>query len=477
MNIVLVHPAGSNWVPGQTDFTPIANRMAPLGLLSMAAWLRERHHRVHVYDCLAWDRPRPQPAVVRDILDRQPDLVGFSATTSGFLDGYGLAETIKQQRPEIKTVFGGVHVSAIGAPLLKAFPAIDFLCLGEGEATLAELADGDPLGDITGLIWRDDGRVVTNPRRPLLPDLDQMPFPAYDLLWGFPRRYHLPLFSYIQRPGATMVTSRGCPYKCSYCDRSVFKQGYRYNSAAYIYAHMRYLCNRFGIRHLNIYDDLFTAHRRRITELCTLLGKRPLGVQFNCAVRVGHADDDLLRMLKTAGCLQVSLGIETGDETLMDRHKPGVHLEGVKETIRRIQAHGLRAKGLFMMGLPGETEASIRRTSDFVMSLGLDDMNMSKFTPFHGAPVWQTLEEHGTFREDWRQMNCLNFVFVPHAIASREALDELYNQHVKRFYSSPDWRRKFRRRMWGHRWSLWHVMAHLPGFLAAKRNFEPQEDH
>ena len=92
MNITLVHPAGSNWVPGQTDFTPIANRMAPLGLLSMAAWLRERHHRVHVYDCLAWDRPRPQPAVVRDILDRQPDLVGFSATTSGFLDGYGLAE-------------------------------------------------------------------------------------------------------------------------------------------------------------------------------------------------------------------------------------------------------------------------------------------------------------------------------------------------------------------------------------------------
>ena len=232
MNIVLVHPAGSNWVHGQTDFTPIANRMAPLGLLSMAAWLRERHHRVHVYDCLAWDRPRPQPAVVRDILDRQPDLVGFSATTSGFLDGYGLAETIKQQRPEIKTVFGGVHVSAIGAPLLKAFPAIDFLCMGEGEATLAELADGASPADITGLIWRDDGRVVTNPRRPLLPDLDQMPFPAYDLLRGFPRRYHLPLFSYIQRPGATMVTSRGCPYKCSYCDRSVFKQGYRYNSGS-----------------------------------------------------------------------------------------------------------------------------------------------------------------------------------------------------------------------------------------------------
>jgi len=240
---------------------------------------------------------------------------------------------------------------------------------------------------------------------------------------------------------------------------------------------MHYLRDRFGVRHVNIYDDLFTAHRGRITELCSLLAERPLGLQFNCAVRVGHADDDLLRMLRAAGCLQVSLGIETGDTDLMDRHKPGVHLEEVKDTVRRIQACGLRAKGLFMMGLPGETEASIRRTSDFVMSLGLDDMNMSKFTPFHGAPVWQDLEAHGTFREDWRQMNCLNFVFVPRAIASREALDELYNQHVKRFYSSPEWRRRFRRRLWEHRWSLWHVMAHLPGFIAAKRNFEPQKDH
>lgn len=476
MNIVLVHPAGSNWVPGQKDFTPIANRMAPLGLLSMAAWLEKEGHRVHVYDCLGWDRRRPQAVIVREISALRPELVGFSATTSGFLDGYALAEALKQQQPGIRTVFGGVHISAIGAPLLKAFPAIDALCMGEGEATLAALADGRAPAGIQGLIRRDNGRVITNPARPLLPDLDQLPFPAYHLLPGFPKRYHLPLFSYIQRPGATMVTSRGCPYQCSYCDRSVFRQGYRYNSAAYIYAHLRYLRDRFGIRHVNIYDDLFTAHRKRITELCTLLSDRPLGMQFNCAVRVGHADDDLLKMLKAAGGLQVSLGIETGDTDLMDRHKPGVHLGEIRDTVRRIQGCGLRAKGLFMMGLPGESDDSIRKTGDLIMSLGLDDMNMSKFTPFHGAPIWRNLEAFGTLQEDWRRMNCLNFVFVPRAIASREALDELYNRHVKRFYSNPDWRRKFRRRLWQHRWSLWHVMAHLPGFLAAKRNFEPRKD-
>ena len=211
MKIVLVHPAGSNWVPGQKDITPVANRMAPLGLLSMAAWLEQRGHRVWVYDCLGWDRLRPHAAIVRDILSLQPDLVGFSATTSGFLDGYDLAAAIKQQQPDVWTVFGGVHISAIGAPLLDKFPAIDYLCMGEGEVTLAELADGAQPATIDGLIWRDNGTVVTNPARRLLPDLDQLPFPAYEKLPGFPKRYHLPLFQLYSPSGSHHGHQPGMP--------------------------------------------------------------------------------------------------------------------------------------------------------------------------------------------------------------------------------------------------------------------------
>jgi magnesium-protoporphyrin IX monomethyl ester (oxidative) cyclase len=127
------------------------------------------------------------------------------------------------------------------------------------------------------------------------------------------------------------------------------------------------------------------------------------------------------------------------------------------------------------MGLPGETTASIQKTSDFVMSLGLDDMNMAKFTPFHGAPVWQTIFEEGMVEEDWRLMNCLNFVFVPKGIDSKETLDRLYNTHVKRFYSDPAWRRRFMRRTWQHRHSLWYMFKHLPDFLYAMRTFEPKK--
>jgi len=473
MRIVLVHPAGSNWIPGRKDITATANRMAPLGLLSIAAYLEREGHKVFVHDCLGPQAVAGTAENVALILRDNPDLVGFSATTSGFLDAWETAAALKAACPEVRTVFGGVHVSALGGSLLECFDHIDYLVPGEGEATLASLAAGESPAAVDGLIWKEGKRAVANPLRAPLPDLDSLPFPAYEKLAGFPRGYNLPLFSYIGFPGATMITSRGCPYQCSYCDRSVFKRGYRANSSAYIYDHMQYLRTRFGIRHINIYDDLFTADRPRIAELCGLLSGRPLGMQFNCAVRVGHTDRELLKMLKRAGCLMVSLGIESADPEMLRRHKAGVTLEEVRETVVQIHTEGLRAKGLFMMGLPGETEESIRRTSDFVLSLGLDDMNMAKFTPFPGAPLWETIREEGAFEEDWRQMNCLNFVFVPKEIASRERLDQLFNEHVKRFYTSPDWRKRFRSRLWEHRHSLWHMVKHIPAFLSARSQFEP----
>ena len=140
---------------------------------------------------------------------------------------------------------------------------------------------------------------------------------------------------------------------------------------------------------------------------------------------------------------------------------------------RPIHAAGLRAKGLFIFGMPGETPETIRTTSDFVLSLGLDEMNMTKFSPLHGAPIWDECvnDPKGDFIEDWRLMNCLNFVYKPEGFETREEMDALYNWHVKRFYDSKGYRRRFAKRLWQHRWSLWHVMKHLPETIAAARYF------
>ncbi|PKN17763.1 MAG: B12-binding domain-containing radical SAM protein [Deltaproteobacteria bacterium HGW-Deltaproteobacteria-6] len=473
--IALVHPRGFNWFRGSRDITDIANRMVPQGMLSIAAWLQGDGHDVFVYDCLGPGAPVNIDRQVKEILAFQPRMVGFSTTTSSFPDAAELAQKIKEQNPSIITVCGGVHVSALQEKLLALYPAFDYFAAGEGEVTMSELAAGVDPACISGLIRREAGVAIANEPRAQIADLDCLPFPAYEKLVGFPRDYHLPLFSYRQTPGATMITSRGCMFQCSYCDRSVFQKGFRYNSAAYIYEHMKYLRDKFGVRHVNIYDDLFTANRKRIVEFCEKMARFPLGMNFNCAVRVGYTDDDLLKMLKDAGCLMVSLGIESADPEMLMRHKSGVSLAGVRDTVQRIQAAGLRAKGLFMMGLPGETEASIRRTSDFIIELGLDDMNMAKFTPFPGAPLWSTIRDEGTFNEDWRLMNCLNFVFVPRGIASQEKLDHLYNEHVKRFYSDPAWRKRFRARLWEHRKSLLYLLRHLPSFWSAKNQFEPDK--
>jgi anaerobic magnesium-protoporphyrin IX monomethyl ester cyclase len=473
--IVLVHPRGSNWLKGSKDVVASANRMIPHGLLSIAAWLGKEGHEVFVHDCLGPLASSDFETNIQEILGHRAELVGFSATTSSFPDSARMAAAIKQAVPATITVCGGVHSSALGPVLLKDYPAFDYMVLGEGEITLAELAAGVDPAQISGMVWRQGEEVVENGPRSPLADLDRLPFPAYEKLKGFPKGYNLPLFSYAQFPGTSMVTSRGCLFQCSYCDRSVFKQGFRYNSAGYIYDHFKVLNEKFGVRHVNIYDDLFTTDEKRIVELGELLRNKPIDMQFNCAVRVGYAPDRLLKMLKGAGCLMVSLGIESADPDMLVKHKAGVTLEKVQDTVARIQAAGLRAKGLFMMGLPGETEDSIRRTSDLVISLGLDDMNMAKFTPFPGAPLWKTIREEGAFEEDWAQMNCINFVFVPKTIGSKEILDRMYNAHVKRFYTSKAWRRKFRKRLWQHRHSLWHMVKNLPDFLAAKAQFEPRK--
>jgi radical SAM superfamily enzyme YgiQ (UPF0313 family) len=476
MRVALVHPAGYNFCPGQADLSLFANRMAPIGILSLASWLDKHGHETMLIDCLGPNPPKNAEETARKLLDWNPDMVGFSTTTSAFLDGYDIACLIKDKRPSVKIIFGAVHPSSIGGQLLEHFPGIDYLCVGEGEGTLEDLADGKALGTISNLVWRDGERIVSNERRARINDLDELPFPAWHKLQGFARGYHLPLFSYIQRYGTNLITSRGCPFTCSFCDRTVFEHKYRHNSAEYTWEHMKYLRDTYGVHHINFYDDLFTASRKRVVELCETLIRKPLGMDWNCAIRVGHNDDEeLFALMKRAGALQLSMGMETADPDMMDRHKTGVELEQVRETTRRIQKLGMRTKGLFIFGLPGETPETFRKTSDFIMDLDLDEMNMTKFTPFHGAPMWHEIIANngveGDFHEDWRLMNCLNFVYVPKGFSSREQMEDLYNWHIMRFYKSKQYERRFRGRIWQHRWTLWHMIKHVPMLIRAKTHF------
>ena len=455
-NVLLVHPLGYQADAAAQDISRKANIMPPLGLASIAAYLDQYGLNSQILDCYA----HPDADIrLRELLRRdRPGLIGFSCTTASFHDSVRLAQLAKEELPGVRAVFGGAHVSALQEKVLAFSPLIDYAVIGEGEQTILELAqlEGADPERVGGVVWRNsDGFIVNNGYRKEALVLDDLPFPAYEKLAGYPDAYTLPIFNYPKAPNTSCISSRGCPYSCSYCDRSVFQRSFRYNSAEYLYQHLKYLRERFGIRHVNFYDDQFTFHRGRVEEFCRMMIDQPLGMTYNCAVRAEHVDRDLLQMMRAAGCWMVSLGIESGDEELLAQHRQNANLDLLAETIRTIKSCGIRTKGLLMMGLPGETEASIRRSMEYVFSLPIDDFNLAKFTPFPGSPIYEEIDKLGSFDEDWRKMDCMHFQFVPEGM-EKEQLErlfiEFYKSHFKRnsvllgyasmLWKSPDsWRR------------------------------------
>ncbi len=435
--VFLAHSAAAELFRTGHSISNLVNLNPPLGLLSIASYLAERGHNTKVFDFNAY--PGELRGFRNVLLRERPDFLGISCTTSTFSGGIVLAQTAREALPGIRVVLGGPHVSALKEAIIDNYPVIDAVVVGEGEKTFHALVSKG-LGsapEIAGLVYRNSaGRSeFTGYRRDRL-ELDALPFPAYNTLQGFPAHYSPTIFNYPRTPGASIISSRGCPYACSYCDRSVFRRSFRYNSAEYLYAHMEHLRRDYGIRHLTFYDDQFTFNRERVVRLCRKLMRAPLGMTFNCAVRAEHVDAELLRLMRKAGCWMVSVGIETGDPGLLARHRSKADLPMLAECIRQIKSAGIRAKGLLMMGLPGETEESIRRTRRFVFSLPLDDLNMTKFTPFPGSPLYENAHALGTFDEDWDRMDCMSFQFVPEGL-SHERMQRLYSDFYRSYFKRP----------------------------------------
>jgi anaerobic magnesium-protoporphyrin IX monomethyl ester cyclase len=469
-NILLVHPLGYKKEAAGRDVSRLANIMPPLGLAGIAAYIEREGIDSCIIDCYA--HPESDLAIKSYLLEKRPAFIGMSCTTSSFLDGIRIANMARELCPDIRVIFGGPHVSALREKILEDFPEVDYCVTGEGEVTLTELikSAGEHPASIKGIVYRDALKgIVSNGYRAGIPDLDTLPFPAYKKLEGYPSAYKLPIFNYPRSPNASCISSRGCPYACTYCDRSVFQRSFRYNSAEYVYEHLDFLKRRFGIRHINFYDDQFTFNRERIMTLTTMMMEKSLSLTFNCVVRAEHIDHDLIRQMKRAGCWMISLGIETGDEMLLARHRKNADLKMLEKKVNMIHDAGIRTKGLFMLGLPGETVESINKSIRYFLSLPLDDLNVAKFTPFPGTPLYRDIDELGSFEEDWEKMDCMNFLFIPKGMTR-----ELLEQYFIRFYKAHFLRIKT---LWGYFTMLWRspdswarFLGNLKGFITFARS-------
>ena len=465
--ILLVHPLGYDPRLARRDISRLANVMPPLGLASIAAYLESKGFRADIIDGFAV--PDSDAAIAAYLREFRPAFLGLTSTTSSFADAVRIARRAKEDVPGITTVFGGPHVSALRERILRENAPVDLVVVGEGEEPVEQILSGQPRSSIPGLVLREAGAVRFTGFQKGIEDLDRLPFPAYDKLAGYPDAYRLPIFNYPRAPNASCISSRGCPYACSYCDRSVYRRGFRYNSAAYLQAHLVHLKNRYGIRHVNFYDDQFTFNRERVVEFCERMRARPLGMTFNCAVRAEHVDLALLRLMKQAGCWEISLGIETGDPDLLARHRQNTDLDLLARRIREIKSCGIRTKGLLMMGLPGETEASIRRSMQYVFNLPIDEINLAKFTPFPGSPIYERIHEYGTFDDDPAKMDCMHFQFIPHGL-TRARLDELFLQFYKAHFRRPQTVWNFLTMIWKSPDSYRRFFLSLGPFLAFARS-------
>jgi radical SAM superfamily enzyme YgiQ (UPF0313 family) len=464
--ILLVHPLGYSVGAAGRDISRIVNIMPPIGLASIAAYLEQEGLTADIIDCYA--HPDSDRKILDYLQQYQPAWIGFSCTTSSFLDAVRIAKLAKEVSPQIKTVFGGPHVSALQGQLLADYPEVDSAVIGEGEETLHELIDVgfDQAASVAGLVHRNtEGTPEFNGYRTVSLELDSLPFPAYEKLEGYPEVYKLPIFNYPKAPSTSCISSRGCPYACTYCDRSVFQRTFRFNSADYLYRHLKYLREQFGIRHINFYDDQFTFQRQRVEDFCNRMIENRLGMTFNCAVRAEHIDFELLQLMKKAGCWMVSLGIETGDEELLAQHRQNANLDMLAQKIRLIKKAGIRIKGLLMMGLPGENEESIRRSMDYVFSLPIDDFNLAKFTPFPGSPIYETIHDLGEFDEDWEKMDCMSFQFIPQGM-TRDRLEELFIHFYKSHFQRPKVLLGYAAMMWKSPDSWKRFLGNLFGFMS-----------
>lgn len=372
----------------------MVNSYPPLGLAYLAAFLEREGHQVTVYDLGLEPNGSLEQDVAR-VVACAPDLIGLTAMSSNYHSALELARAVKAATPA-PIVVGGPHASLFPAELLKE-PCFDYVVYGEGESTICELARalqagegparGEALRAILGLCFREGAEIIQNPPRPLEHDLDSFPFPARHLFAI--DRY--PLYAPDGGRMVTILSSRGCPYNCSYCFKGIMGRGYRQRSVDNILAEIRQVMAAYQAKHLYFIDDLFTINKRRLLEFTRRVMAEGLDIRWQCLGRVDRIDAETLKAMYQAGCREIHYGIEAGTQAMLDAIGKQITLEQVRDAVRWTREAGIMVKGYFMLGLPGDTEATMEQTIRFATELDLDEAMFSLTTPFPGTRLWDEL--------------------------------------------------------------------------------------
>jgi radical SAM superfamily enzyme YgiQ (UPF0313 family) len=331
-----------------------------------------------------------------------------------------LARAIKQHFA-LPIIIGGPHVTIYPREVLS-HTCFDIGVIGEGERTLLEIVSayaantGDltsALSKIKGIVFRNrEETCVTGPRE-FIADIDNLPFPAYDLL-PLPRYYGCNLAV----PYMTMMTSRGCPYTCSFCSKTPWGQSLRCHSARRVVDEIEYLVKELGIKAIDFFDDTFTANKERIREIASLIRERELHFEFGITTRVNTVDQQLLRDLKSIGCKTAAFGVESGDPDILKKINKNITIEQIKNAFRWTEETGINSVGFLMVGNPGETEGAIKNTIRLLKEARPDYFISNILIPYPGSALYADLLAQGILKEDYWKKVTLEGTAYPTPIAN-----------------------------------------------------------
>ncbi|OSM01918.1 putative Fe-S oxidoreductase [Magnetofaba australis IT-1] len=441
----------------------------PLGLGYLAAYLEKQGRRVE----LLVESPRVEFWAELNARLRQHAYlcVGISSMTSAFPQALRIARLVKQHAPATPVVAGGAHVSGVGAAALEAHAEIDFLVLGEGEITLWELArwlnaetDAEPT-QIAGLAWRNAaGTVMRNAPRGFHPTLDDFPPPARHLTQFTDFALHAHTTGGGGR-GATMLSSRGCPFGCLFCSAHLTDgKKYRVRSIDAILAELRELRDRYEVRYVFFEDDVITVMRKRLLALCAAIVEADLQMTFGCFSTVEHFDEELARTMSRAGFRLVIFGMESGDAQILAQlgKGKGATLDDARAAVARCRRYGMRSFASFVVGFPFESVAQIERTFAFGRALRPSLLTFNPLTPFPGTPLFDPQRHTPAHADGWADFvttRALPFDMNPELSAS-QLMQRVQRAHL-RYYLHPLtlWRMLREIRSWGE------IQALLVGFL------------
>ncbi len=415
------------------------SELPPLGIAILAAITRDREYATKILDALALKMNIDQ--TVDYILNLKPDYLGLTSTTISIFSAAEIARRVKEKNKSMVIILGGPHITAVPKETMSRFPDFDIGVIGEAEVTLVELLKAldnhHSLKDVAGLIIRSENELVLTEARGFIDNLDSLPFPAWDMLPDLSRFYQPATDSLYRSPASLLITSRGCPGRCIFCDRAVFGNRIRGYSSDYVIRMIKYLQENYGIKDLFIEDDNFLALRPRLKEICHTIIDQKIDITFSVMGRIDMVNSEILDLLKRAGCWQINYGLESGSNDILKRLNKNITAEQALETLMMTKKAGIKVKGLFMLGNYGETRETIKTTLEFIKKAPMDDFHITCFTPLPGAESWLLAPQYGTFNPDWRKVSMFAADnFVPNGF-TKEELEKYYRLAWRTFYVRP----------------------------------------